>query len=331
MTQRAAGRFTGKFEKLGYLGGGRKTRLVIADKSAVGLCSSIGEDGSQIFLFSSFPPMNLKFRLLATVLSVAGVIGATSHAQTTDFRVTIENTGQTGGTWVTPVFAGLHDGTFDLFQGGQAASAGLELLAEVGMNGTVTSDFESGGFGQAQNTNGVLMPFDSASLLFQGVDLTATSQLTLATMLLPSNDWFLSNDITSGFDISGLSVGNPLTFTLDRLYDAGTEVNDFAFAPPPNQAFDPSLPVSMPPGGLDENGTVTFLGTIQSDGTLASSGSPIISDPTDPFGDFAGVPSGFSPGLSSLRITVTAVPEPSSLAVIGLMAGGAVLRRRRKS
>jgi len=50
----------------------------------------------------------------------------------TDLRITVRNTSENGGTFLTPTYFGFHDGSFDLFEVGEAASAGLEILAEDG-------------------------------------------------------------------------------------------------------------------------------------------------------------------------------------------------------
>lgn len=47
-------------------------------------------------------------------------------------RITVTNTSPEGGTFLTPFWFGLHNGTFDLGDVGDAASPGLEALAEDG-------------------------------------------------------------------------------------------------------------------------------------------------------------------------------------------------------
>ena len=64
--------------------------------------------------------------------------------------VTVENHAPAGGTFQTPVWVGLHDGTFDSYDAGLLASAlplagsgALERLAEDGDTGPLASDFSN--------------------------------------------------------------------------------------------------------------------------------------------------------------------------------------------
>ena len=56
-----------------------------------------------------------------------------AHAQHEPLRIDVENFGPTGGFFLTPVWYGLHDGSFDLFNVGEAASSALEMIAEDGI------------------------------------------------------------------------------------------------------------------------------------------------------------------------------------------------------
>ena len=66
-------------------------------------------------------------------------------AETTSVAVTftLQNNAPENGVFLTPVWLGVHDGTFDLFTGGDAASAGLERLAEDGNTGPLSTAFAS--------------------------------------------------------------------------------------------------------------------------------------------------------------------------------------------
>ncbi len=48
----------------------------------------------------------------------------------TGIRIVATNTSDQGGTFLTPFWFAAHDGSFDLYNRGEAASAGLEALAE---------------------------------------------------------------------------------------------------------------------------------------------------------------------------------------------------------
>ncbi|MEM6610750.1 MAG: spondin domain-containing protein [Cyanobacteria bacterium P01_C01_bin.72] len=182
----------------------------------------------------------------------------------TAIRVTVTNTLEEGGTFLTPVWFGFHNGeTFDLFTEGEAASTGLERLAEDGSVEGIAAEFvaqtgDNGIDGTVLGGTGVPGPIDpgeSASFTLD-VDPEQVGQgfFTWATMIIPSNDAFLAvpdNALADPiFDQHGNFIG---PITIERrgsdVLDAGTEVNteeDAAFI---NQTARDT--------GVDENGVVT--------------------------------------------------------------------------
>lgn len=53
-------------------------------------------------------------------------------AEAATVKVSVENLGPAGGIFLTPVWVGFHDGSFDTYDLGSPASAGLERIAEDG-------------------------------------------------------------------------------------------------------------------------------------------------------------------------------------------------------
>ncbi|WP_037306715.1 CHRD domain-containing protein [Ruegeria halocynthiae] len=154
--------------------------------------------------------------------------------------VTVTNTLGEGGTFLTPVWFGFHDGeNFDLWTDGEAASGGLERIAEDGSIEGIAAEFNQevgdggvdatiiGGIGAP----GPIDPGESASFTINvNADDVGRGYFTWATMVIPSNDAFLAspdNPLTDAlFDEDGNFAG-PLVierFGSDVL-DAGTEVN----------------------------------------------------------------------------------------------------------
>ncbi len=233
-------------------------------------------------------------------------------------KITVENLAPAnGGTFVTPVWVGVHDGSFDLYdRGAPNFREGLERIAEDGTTDTIAAEFMSeqpnGSAGVVLGLAGVpgpIDPIESASLYLDVGQTDLNRFFSFATMVIPSNDAFLS------------SPGDPLAIELfaedgsfkgpfetvltgNNVLDAGTEVNteeDAAF-----------LNQTAPDTGIDENGTVElhpgFNGSI---GNPDATPVNILGGTTDPgavidpfFGDFTRN-DGNGP---LLRVTVEEVP-----------------------
>ncbi|MEM9468382.1 MAG: spondin domain-containing protein, partial [Actinomycetota bacterium] len=145
-----------------------------------------------------------------------------------------------------------------LFVTGEAASPGLEMLAEDGGPGLLVEELEAAGvghYGAAAIPDGET----EAGPAFPGQTYTFTvaaadgDYLNLASMLVQSNDWFVALRNVALFD-GGEAISGDLTDQL-RLYDAGTEI-DQAIAAGPDQAPRQAGPDT---GAADENTEVRGL------------------------------------------------------------------------
>ncbi len=177
--------------------------------------------------------------------------------------VTVENLLGEGGTFLTPLWFGFHDGAnFDLFTEGEAASLGLERIAEDGSVEGIAAEFsqqagENGVDATIIGGSGAPGPIDpgETARFSLNVDPNAVGEgfFTWATMVIPSNDAFLSvpdNALSDPiFDEYGDFIG-PLVIerTGSDVLDAGTEVNNEEDAAFLNQTARDT--------GLDENGVV---------------------------------------------------------------------------
>ncbi|MFN3166159.1 MAG: spondin domain-containing protein [Phycisphaeraceae bacterium] len=282
----------------------------------------------------------------------AGVCAGQAHAL--DVEVEVTNVGPTGGVFVTPLWVGFHDGGFDSYNAGQPVQEGLERIAEDGATGTLSADFLSGytyidaGTSArvltAQTTGRVdgtiaspsgpppIAPGETVSQAFAIDALGANRYFSYASMVLPSNDYFIANGNPTAHDLSSLEgapVGTEITFFIGTtVNDAGTEVNDFAFSAA-NGLF-PQLNIGTGQGGpntgTDENGVVSAVAGADPFAGFLNQPAGFGADPdTDAidFNDAALYPNGLA------RVTVRVVPEPASLAMLGV-AGLGVLRRRRR-
>lgn len=263
-------------------------------------------------------------------------------ATATTLRITITNDATPEGFALTPVYTAFHNGDFDSYNPGEAASPGLEALAEVGNFGPVRDERIAATTGQGNPSTGAVFssftPDGNRRPLFGGesatveVDITDTSTqryFSYLSMIIPTNDIFIGNGNPLAFELfddMGLFTGDrTIKVTGAQARDAGTEVNDrntgVAFAAGQDGA-----------AGADENGVVQVDGysaLIRYVGLPTAAGFAIDTDlqntlldtPADQF------------AVATITIEqVAAVPLPAGgvlmLSVLG--AAGLVARRRAR-
>ncbi len=191
--------------------------------------------------------------------------------------VTVENASPSRGTFLTPIWIGIHDGTFDSYDGGQLASVPLggneiEALAEDGNNGPITATFDAltGGAPQVSGLPGPagpLAPGDRAGVTFQ-VDPSIDRYFSYASMIIPSNDFFIANGNPLAhqlFDDAGNFVGTNFVVSGDETNDAGTELNDevagnvaFLNQGAPDTGVTTAEPVVTPAPGFAAPGDLAY-------------------------------------------------------------------------
>ena len=203
-------------------------------------------------------------------------------------EVTVENLAPENGAAITPVWFGLHDGSFDTFDVGEDASSGVMHLAEdgiIGLEGTVPGVFETvidlgvtpevlppqentiaGIFADSSaaangGTQGIVIspefplglgPSQSLSVTvdIDSNNLSNNRFFNYGAMFFPSNDGFVANDdAIELFDAFGNFIAEDIIITGDDVWDAGTEVNDES---PNNVPFN----LDDIGNGIEENGTV---------------------------------------------------------------------------
>jgi hypothetical protein len=260
-------------------------------------------------------------------LCTAILAAASTTAAAQDITVTVENTLPDGGLQLTPFWLGLHDGSFDVYNGNETINPAFpftESLAELGATADITAAFAATsptGVDTTLASNTPPAPFgpgESASFTFSNVD-PSNRYLSYASMIVPSNDLFVANGNPFAhevFDAMGNFTG-PFTieiFEVDIL-DAGTEKNDVLDGP----AF-----------------------VINQDGTLGTSQNQVVKDyfVLEPGGEYlntligvvtpGGTITNVPVGDESLIARITVVPEPATAGVL-LGMGGLMLLRRRKA
>ena len=168
--------------------------------------------------------------------------------------------------FATPVWFGLHDGTFDLFDVGSSASNALEVIAEIGDTSPLIADFEAAP-GTPGDINGVvtggatgippISPGETGTGSFEIINPANYQYFSFASMVIPSNDSFIVNDNALEyqiFDDNGSFLGENGVFEIqvNNIYDAGTEINDSSATG--GAAFIAGVDEFI---GADENGVVT--------------------------------------------------------------------------
>ncbi|MBT0960099.1 spondin domain-containing protein [Denitromonas iodatirespirans] len=262
--------------------------------------------------------MTPSLRLAALAAFAGGTLIAAPAAHAALIKITVENLAPANGTVLTPMWVGVHDGSFDLFDAGAPASAALERLAEDGNPGPLSSLFSSGvqgvvvGPGIGPGSPPLFGPGGSGEIVLDlGVGATDL-YLSFASMVVPSNDAFIGNGNPLAYQVrgSGGVIGQSIVILGSQVWDAGTEVNDEA------SSSTALLGQTVADTGTPENGVVALHG-----GFIP--GGPILTAFTN--ADFT------ADGYQVARITITEVPEPTTLA---LLAGGlgmaGWMRRRRK-
>lgn len=173
--------------------------------------------------------------ILFTVLSLPSVA--------VDFNVRIINL--TNGFHNTPFLIAAHNADTTLFSVGEAASASLQAMAEGGDISGLVTDLEVASATIASNPAGGLLAPGTSTNVDMNTDGTSNTQLSVVSMLLPTNDAFAGLNAVDIPDVPGTYVFNI------PAYDAGTEANDEIV----NGGGAPGVPgIPVDPGGNSGTG-----------------------------------------------------------------------------
>ena len=276
--------------------------------------------------------------LAATAASALALAGPAAAERV---QVTVENLAGPGGTFLTPVFVGFHDGSGNLFDVGSAVSDGFERLAEDGSTQFLANEFRAGNPSRVAGAlPGGLGAFPPPAVLGPGQTATATFELdpednrffSYASMVIPSNDAFIGNDDPTLFEIfdeTGDLQTLDITYPGSLVYDAGTEANTETQA-----AF---LDQTVADAGVATDGVVTLHEGFN--GSLANPDDT----PVNILGGTNGLGFTFDPqaadftrpGAAIARITITAapnpIPSPAALPAGLALLSGMLMRRGRSA
>jgi len=154
---------------------------------------------------------------IKSVLTVLALAFASSTTMAQELSITVTNLTQ--GLHFTPVVTAAHASDNHMFMASEMASTELQSMAEGGdISGLVNMLTNADANVNENPAMGLLAPAMSTS--FSLTNDSANTHLSLAAMILPSNDGFVGLDSWKIPEEAG-------TYTLFlNAYDAGTEAND---------------------------------------------------------------------------------------------------------
>ena len=209
-----------------------------------------------------------KTKLFFAIVALLCSIQTTKAQDSSVVTVTIENIAPENGVILTPAWVGFHSGSFDSYNGGLTSLEGLERLAEDGDNSLISEQFrdfnpQTGGYTYIDNSDpenpqsrlvrtgdltdqfrqdatlpsetGPIRPGQTASQTFVLRTDGSNDFFSYASMVLPTNDFFIANGSPVAHNISEiLSNGGEVSFFIGTpnsgTNDAGTEKEDFRFS-----------------------------------------------------------------------------------------------------
>ena len=201
----------------------------------------------------------IRFSILAIAAGFAMNVSAGSAAVAETFEITVKNL--TYAQIFSPPVAVAHSRRLRVFEAGEPAGSGLEILAEDGTPGPLVNELITAGADVAVNGDASpapVLPGESAT--FRVTARGANRRISVVGMLITTNDAF--------FGLNSARTPERQSRTVRVVaYDAGTEVNDESCAHIPGPPCGNAGNEDGEPGeiGVPENGVVHIHRGIHSD------------------------------------------------------------------
>jgi hypothetical protein len=258
-------------------------------------------------------------KVLVIATTALGLFAAPVSARLVDITVTVRNLAPTNSVSFAPLRFGFHNGSFDAFNNGQTATAPIISVAEGGSGADWFPAFAAADpTAVLGSTSGALTPGASQTTMTFRVNTAINPYFTFASMVIPSNDYFIGNDNPLEyrlFDAAGNLILSQIDQNASEIWDAGSEL------------FDPANAAFLVGGNNDlrtpQNGVVAFdfLELAGFNGFQTAAGyifqSNLLADTS----------------VYQINFTAAGVPEPSSWAmlIVGFGLTGAAMRRRTRT
>ena len=258
------------------------------------------------------PSPSTMLRALGACALLAAAAG--SPAAQVQVTVNIQNLAPAGSITFAPLHLGFHQGSFDSFNLGAVAGAGIVSVAEGGAGNVWQADFAAADPSATRGTiGGPLFPGASKSASFL-VDTAQNPYFSFGAMAVPSNDFFIGNDSPTEYRLfnggSALQLSS-ITIKANEIWDAGSEV------------YDPAAAAFVGNNSLRaaQNSVVAFnFAELYGFNGLSTAGGYTFNSQLQAATD-----------VYRISFSAAPVPEPESYALMatGLLALGALARRRR--
>lgn len=252
--------------------------------------------------------------LPAVALALSLAAGAPAVAQTQRVTITVQNLAPASGIAFAPLHFGFHSGQFDAFDIGAAAGGAIISVAEGGSGSLWQPAFAAADPTAVRGTVGGLLLSGGSAQLTVDVDTALNPYFTFASMVVPSNDFFIGNDDPMAlriFAADGSLLQSEVNQSARQIWDAGSEL------------FDPAAAAFVGDNGLrtDQNSVVAFnFAELAAFNGLTTGAGYVFT-------------SGLAADTAVYRISfeVSPVPEPAvpALWAAGLAALAWTARRRR--
>ena len=261
-----------------------------------------------------------RFVLGLSTFVVATSIGSPSRGG--ELQITVTNDQTAGGFALAPVWFGVQNGSFNVFSQGGTASSQLATLAQFGNTAPLAALFAGNGPETTLSSGGSIAQFQPGQSNTTTLNVSNPSVdqfLSFAGMVVPSNDFFMGNATPLQiFNSSGAFIG-PVTIQVfgSNIWDSDTEVQ--------STQSGLTFVVGQTPGA----GTQISGGSITS--LFSEAGAPSFLQSIEGLPTIGGytVSSDFGPNDLIATIQINAVPEPSSVALLGMGAAAVFFGARK--